>query len=450
MAIVTDSFKKFLGDKLKTDFDSATTYYFVGLGRSQIWNDSDIAPTPTNRVTTERDFRQNLQGVRQIADLSFVVPRVNWTSGTVYSAYDDNVVGYSTPSFYLITGANDVYMCIQQGRNSAGIAVPSIIEPSGTTTTIVKTADGYVWKYLYTVGAYSSSRFLAGNFMPVQYIGYADSNSPISERVQKDIQNAAVAGQIVGIAITNGGSGYSAGTTVTISGDGVNATATTVVSGGSIVDIKMDSTGSGQFKGSGYNQASISFSSGSGTTATARAIISPKSGLGANAINDLKSSYIMLNGRPAGTEAGELLLNQDFRQVGIIRNIKRMADSAFNATAGTALTKLLFATSTNLFSTDNIIVGGTSGAKAYIDYADSAKGVVIHQTETTGFKNFQVGETLTATNLSGISTTGSATLGSFDSATVNKYSGDLLYIDNRAAITRSIGETQDIKIVIQL
>lgn len=447
MAIVTDTFKKLIGDKIKTDFDSSDTYYFVGIGRSQIWNDSDIATTPTNKIATERDFRQNLQGVRQIADISFVVPRVNWTSGTIYSAYDDSVVGYPTPNFYLLTGTNDVYICIQQGRNSAGVAVPSTIEPTGTATTIVKTADGYIWKYLYTIGAYSASRFLAGNFIPVQYIDSADSNSPISERVQKDIQNSAIAGQVLGVAITNGGSGYASAPTVTISGDGTNATATAIISGGSIVNIKMDSNGSGQIKGSGYKQASISFSTGN---ATARAILSPNAGLGADPIIDLKSTYIMMNGRPSGTEGGELLLNQDFRQVGLIRNILKSNDSDFTSAAGTALTKLVFSGGATPFTTDNIIVGGTSGAKAYIDFADSTAGAIIHQTETTGFKNFQIGENLSATNLTGAVTTGSAVLASFDSATVNKYSGEVLYIDNRAAITRSTGETQDIKIVIQL
>ena len=144
MAIVTDTFKKLVGDRLKADFDSADTYYFVGIGRSQIWNDSDIATTPTNTITTERDFRQNLQAVRQVADISFVVPRVNWTSGTIYSAYDDNLVGYSTPNFYLLTGANNVYVCVQQGRNSTGAAVHPTVEPTGTATTLVKTADDYI------------------------------------------------------------------------------------------------------------------------------------------------------------------------------------------------------------------------------------------------------------------------------------------------------------------
>ena len=447
MAIVTDTFKKLIGDTLKGDFDSSDTYYFVGIGRAQLWNDSDIAPTPTNNIVTDRDFRQNLQGVRQIADISFVVPRVNWSSGTTYNAYDDSIIGYPSPNFYVITGSNDVYLCIQQGRTIAGIAVPSTIEPSGTSSTLVKTVDGYIWKYLYTIGAYNASRFLAGNFIPVQYIDSADSSSPISERTQKDIQQGAIAGQVLGISITSGGSGYISAPTITIVGDGDSATATAIISGGAIVNIKMDSNGAGQLRGSGYNEASISFSSG---TATARAILSPRDGLGANPIIDLRSSYVMLNGRPNGIEAGELLVNQDFRQVGIMRNVKKMNDSDFAGGAGTALTKLVFNPGATAFTTDNFIIGGTSLAKAYIDYADSAAGAIIHQTETTGFGKFTVGENLTATNLAGVVTTGSAVLASFDSATINKYSGDLLYIDNRAAITRSAGETQDIKIVIQL
>lgn len=447
MAIVTDTFKKFVGDLIKTDFDSADTLYFIGIGRSQVWNDSDVASSPTNRIATERDFRQNLQGVRQINDISFVVPRVNWSSGSIYNAYDDNVTGYPTPNYYVINQSNDVYICIQQGRTVAGVASPSTVEPSGTLATIVKTADGYIWRYLYTIGAYSASRFLASNYMPVQFIDSADSNNPISERVQLDIQNAAIPGQILGIAITSGGTGYTSAPTITISGDGESATATAIISGGAVVDIKMDSNGSGRIKGSGYNQASVSFSSGN---ATARAILAPRGGLGANPVVDLKSTYIMLNGRPSGTENGEFLINQDFRQVGVIRNIKTVNDSDFTGAAGSTLSKLLFNAGATAFTTDNIIVGGTSGAKAYIDFADSAAGVIVHQSETTGFRNFIIGEALTATNLAGSVTIGSAVLSSIDSANVDKYSGDLLYIDNRAAITRSTGETQDIKVVIQL
>lgn len=448
MAIITDTHKKLLGDLIINDFNDLTSYYFVGLGRSQIWNDSDIADANTNTYREERLVRNNLQGVKQVTDISFVVPRYNWSSGTTYAAWDDAAVGHPTPSFYVLNSSNDVYVCVRQGKTATGASIPSTIEPTGTTSTLVKTADGYVWKYIYTVGAFAASRFLAANFIPVKFVDSADSSDPISERVQLDIQNGAIPGQIANIIVTSGGTGYSSAPSVIITGDGDSvATATAVISGGSVVNVILDSNGSGQLKGRNYNYANISFSTGN---ATARAVLTPSGGFGANAIKDLKASAIMFNGRPSGIEGGELLIDQDFRQVSLIKDIKKINDSDFTGAAGLALNKLVFNAGATAFSRDNIVVGATSGAKAYIDQTDSAAGIWIHQTETTGFKSFQPSEALSAQNLAGVTVSGSAVLSSIDSATVNKYSGDILYVDNRAAIVRSAGETQDIKIVIQL
>ena len=35
-------------------------------------------------------------------------------------------------------------------------------------------------------------------------------------------------------------------------------------------------------------------------------------------------------------------------------------------------------------------------------------------------------------------------------AKVDKYSGDLLYIENRAAVTRAADQTEDIKVIIEI
>lgn len=448
MAIVTDTMKKLVAEKIIRDFDSGANHYFVGLARSQVWNDSDIVVTEVNTFREQTQFRQNLQGVKQITDISMVVPRFNWSSGTIYSAWDDAQAGYPTNGYYVITSLNQVYICVQPGRSTSGAAVPSVVEPTGTATTLIKTADGYIWKYLYTLTALEASRFLAANFMPVRLI---DSATNAIEQLQKDVQDAAIDGQVSRIVITNGGTGYTSAPTVSIIGDGDSATARAFVFGGSVVRVLVDSNGSGQIRGQGYNEANVVFSGGGGSGAAARAVLAPKGGFGADPRNDLKSTAIMLNGRPTGTEGGELLIDQDFRQVGLLRNVKVLAtDSDFTQNAGSALTYLSFNPGATAFTTDNIIVGSTSGAKAYIDFADSAAGVYIHQTETTGFGTFQAGEALTAQNLSGVTVTGAAVLNSIVNPTINKYSGDLLYLDNRAAIVRSSGETQDIKIVIQL
>lgn len=440
MPIITETYKRQIGDKLLEDFDSAGNYYFVGIGKSGLWNDSDTIPTAVNSQREIRRFRNELQGVKQINDASFVVPRYNWTSGTIYSAYDDRTVGYPTNAYYVITSSNEVYICIQQGRSSTGAAVASVIEPTGTSTSAFSTSDGYVWKYLYSLSALETSRFLAANYMPVRYIDSADGS--LREANQVAVQSAAVDGEVAAIRITSGGTGYSSAPTVTITGDGSGAAATATVSGGSVVKIEMTN------RGSGYTNAAVSFSTGN---AKARAVIAPGTGFGADPRVDLRADAIMFNGRPQGTEGGELLIDQDFRQIGLMKNVKKnITDSDFTASAGNTLNYLRFLSGATAFTQDNYIVGSTSGAKAIIDYADSAAGVYYHQNDSSGHGTFVSGESLTSQNRAGQTVTGSAILDSDVPALVNRHSGDVLYIDNRAAIVRSTGETQDIKIVIQL
>lgn len=440
MPIITEKYKRDLGDLLVSDFDSADNYYFIGLGRSELWNDSDTVPTPVNSKDEERKFRNGLQAVKQISDISFVIPRYNWTSGTIYSAYDDRVVGYPTNAYYVLTQANQVYLCVQQGKNSTGQPVASVVEPTGTSTSTFTTADGYTWKFLYSLSALEASRFLAANYMPVRYIDSADAS--VREQQQQAVQNAAVEGQVLSIVVTNGGTGYASAPTVSIIGDGDSAAATATVSGGSVVKVEMTN------RGSGYNNATVQFSTGD---ATARAIIAPEGGLGADPRVETRADAVMLNGRPDGVEAGEFLIDQDFRQVGVIRNIKKsVTDSDFVASAGNALNYLSFQAGATAFSDDTFVIGGTSGAKGYVDRADSAAGVYYHQNDSTGFGTFISGETLSSQNLAGATVTGSATLDSDIPGTVNRFTGDVLYIDNRAAVVRSAGEIQDIKVVIQL
>jgi len=438
-AIITDILKRDLLAELKADFDSAGSEYYVGLGRSELWDDSDNVVTPTQSARTEDLFRRSLQGIKKIQDVSYIVPRYNWSSGTTYSAYDDNFSSYPANGYYVKTDQNQVYICLQQGKNANGAAVTSTVEPTGTLTTPFETADGYVWKYLYTITALKANRFLSANYQPVQLL---DSASNLLETLQVAVQDAATPGEIVGVAVTSGGTGYSSAPTVTIDGDGDSAEATATISGGQVVKIEMTN------RGSGYTYASVQFSSGA---ATARAILSPPGGIGADPRLDLRSSALMFNGRPDGDEDDTLLINQDFRQVGLIRNPKTTeGDSDFTGNAASALRKLTFQGGATPFTNDTFIVGATSGAKAYVTSADSAGGVFYHQTETTGFGTFQSGESLTAENAAGATVTGSATLDSDQAATINRYSGEVLYVDNRSAVTRSAGELQDIKMIIQL
>ena len=105
-AIITHDLKKqVIQDILDDITDSAGAKYYIGIGKSEPWNDSDLAPTPEQTERESRNFRLGLQSMKRVADFSFVVPRNNWITGTTYSAYNDNAA--ATP--YISILCNDRY-----------------------------------------------------------------------------------------------------------------------------------------------------------------------------------------------------------------------------------------------------------------------------------------------------------------------------------------------------
>ena len=458
VAIITDRFKKQILNDLFTDVtDSADTYY-IAIGRSQDWNATDVAPTPINTAKTERDFRVNMQAMKKGEDVSYVIPRYNWSSGTIYSGYDDHIQGYPTNAYYVMTDELAVFMCLQQGRDVQGNAVTSTIKPSGSSLDPITTSDGYVWKYMYGQTALRSTKFTSANYIPVQFIDSADANSPALEQEQKNIQNNAVAGQVVAVKLDNGGTGYTAAPSVTFTGNGTKVPqATATVYNGSIVKVEMNDSGTGKAFGAGYDFASVSFSGGGGSNATARAVLSPNNGIAADPREDLRSSALMFNTKLEGTEDNALITSNDFRQVGLIKNPVETDSAAsgalFTATAGNVLNKLKFGSIAQNFSEDKTIQGSTSAAQAYVDKFDS-NYVWYHQSDSTGYLLFQEGETVTELDGNGEGILDSASIdgdtNAFTKSTVKPFSGTLLYVDNRAAIERDPNQTEDIKVIIQL
>jgi len=454
-AIITDTLKRQLIGTLFTEATSGVVNYYIGVGRSETWDSSDTVPTPTNSLRTQRNARFPLQAVKKVADVSHVVPRYTWSQGSIYNAYDDIYSTVPDNSYYVLTDENQVYICLQQGRTSAGIAVTSTIKPTGTLIKPFTTSDGYVWKYLYSLGGATSSRFLSSNFIPVQIINDS-ATSPLLNSIQQTqaaIQEAASPGQIVGIKLKTGGTGYTSAPTVSINGSGSGAAATATVSGGAIVKIEMDaSVDSGITMGHSYTFAGISFSGGGGSGATARAILGPDAGIGADARNDLSSTSLMFNVKPAGAENDDFFINQDFRQIVLMKSIGDSADgTSYSEDTGRVLRylQLTSVSDASTFQADQTITSGN--ASAIIDAIDSDR-IYAHQTEDTGFVSFAEGASVS-------STPGSGTLKSagfdadddaFTNEDVNNFSGDILYVENRAAVLRSADQTEDIKVVISL
>jgi hypothetical protein len=454
-AIVTNNLKKQLLQTIVTDISAdSANYYYIGISRSNPWDGTDTVPTVGNTEREKRNFRAALQSIIRTTDASFVAPRYNWSSGSIYSAYNDNqtaAANSTTYPYYVLTANQRVYLCLQQGKSDTGTILQSTVDPDtiGASTSASATSDGYIWKYLFTLSGTNASKFLSANYLPVSKVDSAASLTVI-QQAQKDVQDAATAGSIIGYRVVSGGVGYSSDPTVTIVGDGTGAraiakrTATNQIS-----KIEIDDSAGGIPFGSGYSYASVSLTGGSPTTAAVIEPIISVNGIGSDPRDDLGSDAAMINAKPNGVQNGSFMVGQDFRQIGLIKNPKKNNDSDFTGTDARAMRILTLNNITAGFDSaaveDALITGDTTAAIALGDELVGSK-LYYHFDDSTGFKQFQLAEDVFLDSGTGIT----ATIVTDSEGEVKPFSGELLYIENRSAVVRDAAQTEDIKIIVKL
>ena len=149
--LVTRRFKIYNAAQFKEAFtETAPDHLYLFIGLVQAWPNGDTAPALVESPTcVDYDPWRDMIGAKKITanDMSFSIPRYNWTTGTVYDEYD-NLIDEANKVFYVLTYANNVYKCIFNNRGTA-----STVEPTGAGTAIFNTPDGYRWKFMYTVTA---------------------------------------------------------------------------------------------------------------------------------------------------------------------------------------------------------------------------------------------------------------------------------------------------------
>ena len=106
------------------------------------------------------------------SDITYAIPRRNWSNGTTYDQYDDNISSSNTTtsgasnlydsSFYFMTSDYRVYKVLD---NNDGAAY-SGAEPTSTSTSPFA-LGGYVLKYMYAITTSELAKFLTSDFIPV-------------------------------------------------------------------------------------------------------------------------------------------------------------------------------------------------------------------------------------------------------------------------------------------
>ena len=88
--------------------------------------------------------------------------------------------------FYVITPQYRVYKCLNNNSGAISTVLPTSISTSASTPAAL--ADGYVWKYMYTLSTIDQEFFYTTNWIPVRYITVNDGSD------QWTIQQNAIAG----------------------------------------------------------------------------------------------------------------------------------------------------------------------------------------------------------------------------------------------------------------
>lgn len=523
-AIITEKFRLHNAEQFFESFteESPSTYYFF-IGKQSPYIDADnygytasdnVPPAPRDDVQTEYYKWDSMLAAKLIssADVSYVIPRVDWKENTVFDMYEHDVrpiqgtdtVGNLTAngsnnlwnsSFYFITDEYKVYKVLS---NNGGTQYDGGVQYSGvkpeSTSTIPFFLGGYYLKYMYTLSTTQVEKFLTTDFMPVS------TDSAVS---QAAIDNA---GSIEVVRVV-AGSGYNNGTYYSaIKGDGSGAVVEIVVNGGQIMpfgDGNVNGNTSVQSIGGGYTyayidlndvysdsglttQANIGVSTDGGLTGgtggVVEAIIPPKNGHGYNAIEELGGHFVMMNARLEQSEGDDLTVANDFREVGIVVNPTNYGTT----TISTAVTRrqsfaVRFLTApTTDYIIDEKITQATTGAVGRVVEWDSNNNILYYVQErhpdygidsNSNYVAFSGSNAITGTD-SGASAIPSAETISGDGNTsititlsggndidftnggyclpeLQPDSGKIIYVENRRPISRAPDQTEDIKIIIE-
>ena len=483
-AIITNKFRLHNASNFVESFsESSPNIYYLAIGRPQAFATStggdsrtqyegtDSSPlTPADSVSDEFYFFDDVIAAKRIttSDISRVIPRRNWTTGTTYDMYrgdygqfikgstsstitaNSGATSLADATFYVLSSANHVYKVISNNGNAA-----STVEPTGTSTSILTTGDSYKWKYMYSLTASEQTNFLSTDFMHVS----TDST----------VAAAAVDGAIDTVLIKTAGSGGTNGTHtgVAIRGDGSSGVASVTVAGGAVTAVTVTTAGTGYTFAYIRNADIVSAGATSLSGAELDVIIPPKGGHGANAVEELGGHFIMMNTDFTGDESsnsGDFTTSNDFRRIGLLLD-PTTGGSAASATTlrGTKAVKL--SGTPGSFTVDEEINQASTGAVGKVVEYDSTNKILFYIQTRFNDEGVDSNGNLTAfSGANAITGQTSSAAGTPDASTQtvdnivfsSGYNSgeidadtDVLYQENRSPITRASDQTENIKLIVE-
>lgn len=488
-------------DDFVSRLDANTNSYYVFLGKHTEWADENAPDATTTSVDkTHYKIRNELLYSKRLfsTNTANMIRKVEWVANTAYANYDHRDDELSTKDFFVINTSNNVFKCLYNGANGY-----STSEPTTLTTSSFETADGYIWKYLYSLSSANDVQFSTTSYIPV------DSNTTVT--------SAAVEGTIDVILIDNSGQGYQtiAGTiqqkvsntvfkietsnvadnnyftdsslyitsgssqgslskisnyvsnssgrfiytsnslpsvditsqyvvspTISITGDGTGASAYCTVNtvSGAIHRVNMLNVGSDY----SFANVNVVANTSYGNSAIVTAILAPPGGHGSNVTEELFGDILAISVNFSNNESNTISTDVAFRQAGIIENpLDYTTEEKYftNTTINHLLTLNTTTVDSNLFTLNETIVGQTSNATAIVARTNSSANSILVSTVQGTFANSE--------NIIGSTSSTSGIINSIGYPDTKYNSGRILYYDNFEQIQRSNTGVETVKLLLK-
>ena len=509
-AVITDQIRVLNATNFVSGISTSDNSYYVFIG---LPNATDVAsdwntntPSPIDNFDNHDNIYDTLISAKKInsTDVLRVIKKITWQTGTIYEMYRQDIsinnLSKQTSStslygsnFYVMNKDYRVYECIFNGAapSNSGKGIISLQEPVHTDLQPRLESDGYVWKYLYTIKPSDIIKFDSADYIPVPD-DWANNTDCA------DVRNAAVDGKIEQIVVENTSSAaYQFNGTknnVPIKGDGQDGLASVTFINGKPDSVQVTNGGTG------YSFGTLDLDSVvTGSGASFSVIVPPPGGHGADIYRELGANKVLIYSRIENADVTnpDFPTGNQFARIGIVENPQIFGTSnqltAASASgvyglrlAGVAATSMSVATDGDV--TQTIGIGSTAIGKI-IGYDSVTKTLQYWQDRSlaldtsTGSKptyGYRLNKFTSSpgaggnTNVTVTTTTGTATLPidtgftgvsttvnsrtyyfgqSYSSGLANpeikKYSGNIIYIDNRPEVTRATNQREDIKIILE-
>jgi hypothetical protein len=197
-SLFTNTGRFSVANRLIDDVGSNTEFLYFFVGNHDVGDPDQLFDEIT--LTSISAYRNMIQGKRVAAeDICPVTRNIPWESGKIFDMYDDqdDIENLFLKDYYAVINAGSfshVFKCLDNSNNAQSTTQPDFSHIVGANTILYQTADGYRWKYLYSVDSEIVNNFATTSVFPVV--------------PNTDVEAIAANGAVDVVFVANGGRGY--------------------------------------------------------------------------------------------------------------------------------------------------------------------------------------------------------------------------------------------------